>query len=81
MQLRTDGTGSSWDKVNLLQSSQNGACFVALGLTQGLMFYLLLSSVCTAPKFFSFSHSGLPASREAGKRHNQGRWPKGYSMP
>lgn len=62
MQLRPDCTRSAWDGVNFLQSRQNSAMLWLWDYT-GLMFYLLLSSVCTAPKFFSFSHSGLPASR------------------
>lgn len=33
------------------------------GTNTELMFYLLLSSACTTPKLFSFSHSGPPGSR------------------
>lgn len=33
------------------------------GTNAELIFYLLLSSACTAQKLFSFSHSGLPGSR------------------
>lgn len=60
-------------------------CVVPLGLAQGWCFTYCWVVFAQHQSFFFFPLCPSSKQRrdtwEAGKRHNQGRWPEGYSMP